>query len=66
MAVLRKHVSTPAPTLAHATGGAPWCTPAMEQLVARALAKQPDQRWQDARQLTDALDQAFRSLDHLP
>ncbi|HUH06021.1 MAG TPA: serine/threonine-protein kinase [Kofleriaceae bacterium] len=65
MQMLRMHVGTPPPTLAQATGEAPWCTAQMETLVGRALAKKPDQRWPDARAFTDAIDAAFRSIDHL-
>lgn len=64
--VLRMHVSAAPPTLAQVTGGAPWCTVEMERLVAGALTKQPEQRWPDTRAMTDALDAAFRSIDHLP
>ena len=42
--LLRAHVVTPAPRLAEVAAGAPWCTPALDALVARALAKEPAER----------------------
>ena len=62
----RMQVSAPAPTLATVAFGRPWCTPEMEALIARALAKQPADRYADAAEMTAALDLAFSSLDHLP
>jgi serine/threonine-protein kinase len=66
VALLRKHCAVAPETLAAATGGAPFATPAMEALVAGALAKQPEQRWQSAEQMIAVLDDAFGSIDHLP
>ena len=63
LAILRAHVATPAPRLAAATGGAPWCTPALEALVGGALAKRPDQRFATATIMRAALDDGFLSLD---
>jgi serine/threonine protein kinase len=64
--LVRMHVSAPVPTLAAATAGRSWCTPALEHLVARALAKQAADRFGDAAAMMAALDEAFVSLDHLP
>jgi len=64
--LLRMQVSAPIPTLASVVPGRPWCTSLLEQLIARALAKHPDQRFADATEMIAALDAAFRSLDHLP
>ncbi|HVV81994.1 MAG TPA: serine/threonine-protein kinase, partial [Kofleriaceae bacterium] len=48
LALLRAHVSEPPPRLAAASGGAAWCTPALEALVGGALAKAPDDRFASA------------------
>jgi serine/threonine protein kinase len=66
MTLMRMHAAAPIPTLASVAPGRPWCTPAVEHLVARALAKRADQRFASAREMTAALDTAFVSLDHLP
>lgn len=57
MSLLRMHISTPPPTLAAMCAAASWRTPAMEALVARALAKQPRDRFADAREMMAAVDQ---------
>jgi serine/threonine protein kinase len=59
----RMHAAAPVPTLASIAPGRPWCTPALEHLIARALAKQPDDRFATAAEMTAALDAAFVSLD---
>ncbi|HWO26721.1 MAG TPA: serine/threonine-protein kinase [Kofleriaceae bacterium] len=64
--LVRMQVSMPAPPLASSARGRPWCTPALEHLVARALAKRPADRFADAAEMTAALEAAFSSLDHLP
>jgi len=64
--LLRMQVSAPIPALASVVPGRPWCTAPLEQLIARSLAKQPDQRFTDATEMIAVLDAAFRSLDHLP
>ena len=64
--LVRMQVSVPAPPLAQSARGRPWCTPALEHLVARALAKRPDDRFADAAEMAAALELAFSSLDHLP
>ena len=64
--LMRMQVSAPAPALSSVAAGRAWCTPEMEQLVARALAKQPDARFGGAHEMMTALDTAFLSLDHLP
>ncbi|HVK72867.1 MAG TPA: serine/threonine-protein kinase [Kofleriaceae bacterium] len=61
--LLKAHVGTPPPRLADVTGGAPWCTPALEALCAGALAKRPDDRFADAATMRACLDEAFLSLD---
>jgi serine/threonine protein kinase len=62
---MKMQVSMPAPRLAIAVSR-PWITPALEHLVGRALAKRPDDRFASAAEMTEALDHAFVSLDHLP
>ncbi len=64
--LVRMQAQAPAPTLAQSAPGRPWCTPELERLVARALAKRPEDRHADAAEMTAALDIAFASLDHLP
>ena len=64
--LMRMHAAAPIPTLASVSPGSAWCTPALEHLVARALAKSADDRFASARAMMDALDAAFVSLDHLP
>ncbi|HEY5938738.1 MAG TPA: serine/threonine-protein kinase [Kofleriaceae bacterium] len=59
----RMHAAAPVPTLASVAPGRPWCTPALEHLIARALAKKPDDRFATATEMTTALDAAFVSLD---
>jgi hypothetical protein len=57
-------VSATPPTLA--STGASWATDALEALIARALVKDPAQRYADARAMLAAIEAAFLSLDHLP
>jgi serine/threonine-protein kinase len=63
VALLRKHVSVPAPRLAVVAQGAPWVTAEVDALVATALAKKPTERFADAGAMIAALDRAFLSLD---
>ncbi len=53
--MLRAHLVTPPPTLAEALPGA-FFHPALEAVVARALAKTPAERFGSAREMIDALD----------
>jgi eukaryotic-like serine/threonine-protein kinase len=64
--LMRMQASAPPPTLASVTRGQPWCTPAVEQLVARALSKSPDQRFAHAGEMLAGVGLAFVSLDHVP
>jgi serine/threonine-protein kinase len=64
--VVRKHIREPAPRLADIVPGAPFCTPHMEYLVGRALEKDPGARFADAVEMLTALDEAFKSIGHLP
>jgi serine/threonine protein kinase len=65
LVTMRMQVSMPAPRLA-ITMSRPWITPELEHLVGRALAKRPDDRFASALEMTEALERAFLSLDHLP
>jgi serine/threonine-protein kinase len=64
--LVRMQAQVPAPTLAQRAPGRPWCTPELERLVGRALAKRPDDRYADAAEMAASLELAFASLDHLP
>ena len=66
MALMRMQASAPVPTLASVDPGGAYRTPAVEHLVARALAKRPELRFVDAAEMIAALDAAFVTLDHLP
>jgi eukaryotic-like serine/threonine-protein kinase len=55
MQLLRMHVKEPAPTLASVAPDVPW-PPALEALVARALAKSPGDRFASAADMMAALD----------
>jgi serine/threonine-protein kinase len=60
-AVLRQHVAVPPPTLVDVIA-APWCTPALEHVVARALQKVPENRFASASEMRAAVIAAERSL----
>ncbi len=56
MAVLLAHVSAPPPSLA---GRRPGLPAAADRVMARALAKRPEQRYASCREFTDTLREAF-------
>jgi eukaryotic-like serine/threonine-protein kinase len=58
IAIIAQRITGPAPTLAEAGTSAP---PEVEALVARALARRPDDRFQSAGELAEALAQAEAS-----
>ncbi len=64
--LVRMQASAPIPTLASVAPGRPWCTPELEHLMRRALAKRPEQRFANAGEMIAELDAAFLSLNHLP
>ena len=64
--LMRMQAKQPPPRLDEATRGAAWCTPQLTGLVHGALAKEPGERFATAQVMTAALDDAFRSIDHLP
>jgi hypothetical protein len=55
--VLRGHISTPPRSLREVAAGA-WIPDAMENVVFRAMAKRPADRFQSAREFRQALDHA--------
>ena len=61
MAVLMAHVSEPPPSLAARRPGLP---AAADRVLARALAKRPEQRYASCREFTDALRAAFGLLPY--
>ncbi|MEZ4220685.1 MAG: serine/threonine-protein kinase [Polyangiaceae bacterium] len=58
--LLRHHVDTPAPS---PRSSRPELSPGYEQVILRALAKDPNQRFQNAYELISALHEAVRGLD---
>ena len=64
--VVRKHIKKPPPRLVDIAPNAAYCTAQMEYLISKALAKKPEARFADARAMTEALDEAFQSIGHLP
>ena len=66
LTLLRMHVGAAIPTLASVAPDQPWVTFQTEALIARALAKYPDERYANAGEMMHALIDAFLSLDHLP
>ena len=57
LAVVRKHLHAEPPTLATMTGGASFGE--LEEVVAKALAKQPQHRFADAAEMSAALERAI-------
>ena len=57
LAVVRKHLNTEPPTLANMASGVSFG--ALEDVVAKALAKQPQHRYEDAAAMAAALEQAI-------
>jgi serine/threonine protein kinase len=64
--ILRKHVAMPPPTLASLAPGAAWCTPELESVVARGLAKRVEDRFASAADMIAAADAAAMSVQHVP
>lgn len=60
LAVVLKHIQAPLPTRADYGDDVP---EALEKVILRCLAKNPDDRFETAQALKDALDQARRTLD---
>jgi YVTN family beta-propeller protein len=63
MAVLFAHLSAPPPSLAARRPDLPG---AVDQVLARALAKAPEKRFESCRDFADALREALGAIPHLP
>ena len=63
--VMSLQVSGRLPTLDEICPGAPWITDPIRALITRALAKDREERFQNAQQMITAVDEAFASLQHL-
>jgi eukaryotic-like serine/threonine-protein kinase len=63
--LMRMQVKSPVPRLDEVVGAQRWCTPALVAVLSGSLQKQPDERFPSAQHMMAALDEAFRSLDHL-
>ncbi len=61
--VISQHLSAPVPRLSSA---APGVSPAADAVIARAMAKDPRQRFPNCREFADALDTALRSGPRSP
>lgn len=60
MTLVRMQITAPPPRLSTVVGaGASWCTPEVDDAVARALAKRPDQRFAGAREMSVAIERAL-------
>jgi serine/threonine protein kinase len=65
MMQMRMQVKAPPPRLDMFAKRAPWCTPQLVALIDAALSKDPSSRFHDAAMMTQALDDAFLSIDHV-
>jgi len=65
LALMHKQVYEPPPRLADVAAGRPWATPALESVVATALAKLPDERFASAAGMRAALLEAAATLSDL-
>jgi eukaryotic-like serine/threonine-protein kinase len=64
--VMNMQVSARLPNLDDVTPGAPWITGPIKDLINRSLAKEREERFQNAQQMIQAVELAFGSLQHLP
>ncbi len=64
--VMNMQVSARLPNLDDVVPGAPWITGPIKDLVNRSLAKEREERFQNAQQMIQAVELAFGSLQHLP
>lgn len=64
--VMQQHVSGRVPVLEDVSPGARWLTQPIKDLVNRSLAKDREERFQNANQMIQAVEAAFVSLQHLP
>jgi serine/threonine protein kinase len=66
MMQMRMQVKAPPPRLDMLAKREPWCTPQLVAVLDAALSKDPDQRFPSAAVMIQALDDAFKSIDHVP
>jgi serine/threonine protein kinase len=66
MMQMKMQVKAPPPSLDMLAKKVSWCTPQLVSLLQVALAKDPSQRFADAKAMMAALDDAFLSMDHVP
>ncbi len=64
--VMNLQVSGRLPNLDDVVPGAPWITGPIKELLNRSLAKEREERFQNAQQMIVAVERAFGSLQHLP
>ncbi len=64
--VQNMQVSGRMPNLDDVSPGEPWITKPIKELVNRALAKEREERFQNAAQMMQAVEAAFISIQHLP
>jgi len=62
LALMQRHAASPAPALQDVAPDRTF-TPALEYVVAEALAKQPDRRFASASDMAGAIDGALRSIE---
>ncbi|MBL9019080.1 MAG: serine/threonine protein kinase [Myxococcales bacterium] len=63
--VQQQHVSAPIPSVDDLAPGSPWATPQIKALLNRSLAKEREERFQNAAQMIVALELAAASILHL-
>jgi serine/threonine protein kinase len=66
MMQMRMQVKAPPPRLDMLAKRAPWCTPQLVALLEAGLSKDPDHRFPSAQVMMQALDDAFKSIEHVP
>jgi len=66
MMQMRMQVKAPPPRIDMFAKGGAWSTPELNALVDGGLAKHPDDRFPNATVMMAALDDAFKSIEHVP
>ena len=66
MMQMRMQVKAPPPRVDMFAKGGAWSTPELNALVDAGLAKNPDDRFPNAQVMMAALDDAFKSIEHVP
>jgi serine/threonine protein kinase len=64
--VMSLQVSGRIPVLEDVSPGAPWITKQVRELITKALAKEREERFQNAPEMIRAVEAAFGSIQHLP